>query len=163
LYPLTREQLGNLAYFFEFDYADHREPAKYTAALSEEVARWPEWTDEKRPRLDLFQTGSIVLITDTRACARRGSFVLTGLDAKIYLGCDTAQTPRSLARQLGDSFSEEDIRARLKSFRDALLMVEMDGHYLSLAVWRNRAARKTVASVQVMQVVPKPRSLNNVI
>jgi hypothetical protein len=89
--------------------------------------------------------------------------VLTGLDAKIYLGCDTAQTPRSVARQFGDSFSEEDIRARLESFRDARLMVEMDGHYLSLTVWRNRTARETVASVQVIQVVPKPRSLHNVI
>ena len=108
------------------------------------VKKWRgglKWTDEKRPRLDLFHAGSIVLITDTRACARQGNFVLTGLDAKIYLGCDTAQTPRSVVRQIGDSFSEEDIRARLESFRDARLMVEMDGHYLSLAVWRNRTAR----------------------
>jgi ribosomal peptide maturation radical SAM protein 1 len=163
LYPLTLEQLRNLAYFFEFDYADDREPAKYAGALGEEVARWPECTDEKRPRLDLFQAGSIVLITDTRACARRGSFVLTGLDAKIYLGCDTAQTPRSVARQLGDSFSEEDIPASLESLRDARLMVEMDGHYLSLAVWRNRCSREVVAKGQVTQVLPESPSLLNVI
>jgi hypothetical protein len=156
LYPLTREQLGNLAYFFEFDYADDREPARYAGALGEEVARWPEWTDEKRPRLDLFQAGSIVLITDTRTCARRRSFVLTGLDAKIYLGCDTAQTPRSIARQLGDSFSEGEIRASLESFRDAQLMAEMDGRYLSLAVWRNRATRELQANTPVVHVVPQP-------
>ena len=52
-----------------------------------------------------------------------------------------AQTLRSVARQPVYSFSEGDIRARLESFRDARLMVEMDGHYLSVAVWRNRAAR----------------------
>ena len=52
---------------------------------------------------------------------------------------------------------------RLESFRDARLMVEMDGHYLSVAVWRNHTARETVASVQVMQIVPKSRSLHNVI
>jgi hypothetical protein len=124
--------------------------------LGEEVARWPEWTDEKRPRLDLFQAGSIVLITDTRTCARRRSFVLTGLDAKIYLGCDTAQTPRSIARQLGDSFSEGEIRASLESFRDAQLMAEMDGRYLSLAVWRNRATRELQANTPVVHVVPQP-------
>ena len=54
LYPLEAEQLGNLAYFFEFDYADDREPAKYAGALGEEIARWPEWTTAGRPRLDLF-------------------------------------------------------------------------------------------------------------
>ena len=53
-----------------------------------------------------------------------------------------AQTLRSVARQPGDSFSEGDIRARLESFRDARLMVEMDGHYLSLTVWAQpRCAR----------------------
>ena len=75
LYPLTPEQLGNLAYFFEFDYTDHWEPGRYARAVAEEVARWAEWTDENRPRLDLFQTDSIVLITDIRACARKPSFV----------------------------------------------------------------------------------------
>jgi ribosomal peptide maturation radical SAM protein 1 len=141
LYPLGAEQLRNLAYFFEFDYPDHRQPAEYAGALGEEVARWPEWTDMGRPRLDLFQAGSMVLITDTRECAQKPSFVLTGVDAKIYLGCNMAQTPRSVARQLGDSITEDDIRARLESFRDARLTAEMDGRYLSLAVWRNRAAR----------------------
>ena len=82
--------------------------------------------------------------------------MLTGLDARIYLVCDTAQTPRSVARQLGDSFSAEEIRARLESFRDARLMVEMDGHYLSLAVWRRRATREQVADAHPMQALPEP-------
>ncbi len=163
LYPLKPEQLGNLAYFFEFDYTDHREPARYAGAVVEEVARWPEWTDEKRPRLDLFQIDSIVLITDTRACALKPSFVLTGLDAKIYLSCDTAQTPRSVARLLGNAVSEMEVHALLESFREARLMAEMDGRYLSLAVWRNRATRELQSNAQVTQVLPEPRSLFNVI
>jgi hypothetical protein len=163
LYPLTSEQLGNLVYFFEFDYTDHREPARYAGAVVEEVARWPEWTDENRARLDLFQTSSIVLITDTRACALKPSFVLTGLDAKIYLSCDTAQTPRSVARLLGNAVSEMEVHALLESFREARLMAVMDGRYLSLAVWRNRATRELQANAPVMQVLPEPRSLFNVI
>ena len=89
--------------------------------------------------------------------------MLTGLNARIYLDCDTAQTPRSVARQIGDSFSEEDIRARLESFRDARLMVEMDGHYLSLAVWRNRAERELPAHPPVMQTPRESQSLLKVI
>ena len=77
------------------------------------------------------------------------------LDARIYLGCDTAQGPRSIARQRGDSFPEREIRARIEVLRDARLMVEMEGHYLSVAVWRNRAVRELVASAQLTQVLPE--------
>ena len=51
----------------------------------------------------------------------------------------------------------------LESFGDARLMAEMDGRWLSLAVRRNRAARELQANVSVMQVLPEPRSLFNVI
>jgi len=163
LYPLASEQLGNLAYFFEFDYTDHREPARYAGAVAEEVVRWPEWTDENRPRLDLFQTDSIVLFTDTRAWALKPSFVLTGLDAKIYLSCDTTQTPRSIGRMLCVTLPEIEVHARLESFRDARLMAEADGRYLSLAVWRNRPPQERVAaSAHVMEVLAESRSLLNV-
>jgi ribosomal peptide maturation radical SAM protein 1 len=161
LYPLKAQQLGNLAYFFEFDYADAREPAEYVRRLAEEVVRWPEWTSQNRPRLDLFQTDSVVLITDTRACALKPTWVLTGLEAKLYLGCDTAQTPASIARKLGNSIPE--VLALLHSFRDARLMAEMDGRYVSLAVLRNRAAQDLVADGQLMQVPQESRSLLNVI
>jgi len=42
-------------------------------------------------------------------------------------------------------------------------MVEMDEHYLSVAVWRNRAERELVASAQLTQVLPESRSFLNVI
>ncbi|MGH9748225.1 MAG: RiPP maturation radical SAM C-methyltransferase [Candidatus Acidiferrales bacterium] len=154
LYPLEPPQLGNLAYFFEFDYSDSREPAEYARALAEEVVRWPEWTSPNRPRLDLFQTGSVALITDTRTCAPKPTVVLTGLEAKIYLECDTAQTPLSLARKLGNPTLESEIHAHMRSFRDAHLMAEMDGRYLSLAVLRNRAASLARASRTVVDILP---------
>jgi len=162
LYPIGPKQLGNLAYFFEFDYSDDRGPDGYASVVAEEVARWPEWTDENRPRLDLFQTSSIVLISDTRACAQKTSFVLAGLDAKIYLGCDTAQMPQSIARLLGNGVSEMEVHAIMESFRTARLMAEMDGRYLSLAVWRNRAAQ-IAANTPVTKIAQESQSLLTVI
>ncbi len=153
VYPLNPQQLGNLAYFFEFDYSDARKPAEYARAVTEAVARWPAWTSPDRPRLDLFQTGSLALITDTRPCAVRPTYVLSGVEAKLYLECDTAQTPASIGRKLGNSIPELEVRALLHSFRDARLMAEMDGRYLSLAVLRNRAAQKPVADEPVMQTL----------
>lgn len=162
VYPLSAERLGDLAYFFEFDYADGQTPATYARPVTQEVARWPEWTAENRPRLDLYQLERMVLLTDTRACAQKPSVVLTGLDAQIYLGCDSVQTAGSLARQLA-GVAETQIQRSLESFRDARLIVEMDGRYLSLAVWRSRAAREKVASSPVMHEPQESRSLLNVL
>jgi hypothetical protein len=41
--------------------------------------------------------------------------------------------------------------------------VEMDEHYLSLAVWRNRAAGELLVSAQATQVLPESPSLSNLI
>jgi hypothetical protein len=91
----------------------------------------------------------------------KAEFCLAALDAKIYLGCDTAQTPRSIAKMLGNTIPEIEVHALLESFRDARLIAEMDGRYLSLAVWRNRAAQEQVASAQVMRGLPESRLLLN--
>jgi erythromycin esterase-like protein len=42
-------------------------------------------------------------------------------------------------------------------------MAEMDGRYLSLAVWRNRAARELLEYMPVKQSSEEPRSHFNVI
>jgi ribosomal peptide maturation radical SAM protein 1 len=155
VYPFERRQLQNLAYFFEFEYADGRDPAEYASGLKKEVERWPEWNAGNRPRLDLFQTESMALITDTRACAVRPVHVLSGLDARLYVACDTAQTPASLARRLDVSMEETQIRALLEPLLAAKLMVEMDRHYLSLAVVRNRPLQDEVAAHPAVERVPE--------
>jgi hypothetical protein len=87
----------------------------------------------------LFRTDFLALITDTRGCALKATTILTGAGARLYLERDTAQTPASAARKLGNIFSAAEAKFVMEGFRDARLMAEMDGHYLSLVVWRNRA------------------------
>lgn len=115
------------------------------------MKRWPESNAGNRPRLDLFQTESVALITDTRASAVRPVHVLSGLEARVYAGCDTAQTPASLARML--DLLETEIRALLEPLVAAKLMAEVDGHYLSLAVVRNRGAQEI--AVRAAEDVPE--------
>jgi Tat protein secretion system quality control protein TatD with DNase activity len=76
--------------------------------------------------------------------------VLSGLEARVYVACDTAQTAASLARML-DAL-EAEIRATLEGLVAAKLMAEMDEHYLSLAVMRNRAAREDAVRAVVERV-----------
>ena len=64
---------ARLAYFFDFDYADNRQPASYVQPLQRAVqVWWKDWTDrdsKPAPRPARFDDGTVV-ITDTRAVAR---------------------------------------------------------------------------------------------
>jgi ribosomal peptide maturation radical SAM protein 1 len=139
VYPLEGAGLERLAYFFEFEYADGRQPGDYVKDLIREVERWAILRRQQRPQLDLFQAGPVVLMNDTRPSAFKQTHVLSGVAAKIYLLCDAFQSAGGIARKLNSVVSEHEVRVHLESFLAARLMVEMEGHYLSLAVMRNRA------------------------
>lgn len=40
VYPFPAETLARLAYHFEYDYEDGRDPARYTAPLQDAVTAW---------------------------------------------------------------------------------------------------------------------------
>jgi hypothetical protein len=140
-YPLGRTELARLAYFFDFDYADGRDVFEYLGNLQVEIQQW--WNSrlvepEQFPRLDAICGDDAVTLTDTRAAATQNSHRLTGLAARIYLHCDSAQSFMNLQRDFGAEASEAEIRSVLADCLAARSMIEMDGQYLSLAVIRNR-------------------------
>ena len=165
VFPFGRRELERLAYFFEFDYPYDPEPAEYTAALSREVSLWRNLRSgvpEEWPRLDLTQSEGGVVITDTRPCAIQPTHLLTGLVARIYLLCDTAQTQNTLARELRDHTDAADIQPALEALLEAKLMIEMEGHYLSLAIIRDRIAKRGVEERHApihIEEAPTARSL----
>lgn len=143
VYPLGRRELARLAYFFDFDYPNEVHPFEYTLGLSREVNRWLELRalgPEQHPRLDVEWRQDRLVFTDTRPAATAGSHELRGLAAEIYLQCDVSQTVSGLKRQLANGPEEAEIRKELLRCLNARLMVEEEGHYLSLAVMRNRAS-----------------------
>jgi len=123
----------------EFDSPEATDPSEYTTNLTREVQHWLELSDRESTSLDLYRIGQSVLITDTRPIAVRPFHFLDGLEAQVYLLCDSARPLAGLTRKLGDSIGVDQINSVLESFRRAHLMVEMDGQYLSLAVFRNRS------------------------
>jgi hypothetical protein len=143
VFPLGRQDLDRLAYYFEFELPAGQRPEKYTDALRREVRHWKSLANARarqRPHLNLRQTATGVLITDTRPCAVARTHRLVGLTADIYLLCDTARTIPGLQTDIHDHIPEPKIRSVLQTLQKARLMIEDDGHYLSLAVWRNRAS-----------------------
>jgi hypothetical protein len=146
IYPLPDEQLRNLAYFFDFDLDDPKNPAEYARSLIQAVEGWSNLhrcPPEDAPRLDLYQSLNSLLISDTRPSAVRPFHVLDGLAAQVYLLCDSVQTVNILARKLTTEVG--DIRAILDRLVRDLLVVEMEDQYISLAVMRNRAEVREAA------------------
>ena len=161
VFPLERRELNKLAYFFEFDYEDGRDPNSYLNSLREQISKW--WsaqsdTNPGKPSLDAKPHPEGLLIEDTRAIATKHRDVLSGIPAQLYLSCDTARNIATLARPFSLQVSESEIRAILDSFVAAKTMIRMDDHYLSLAVFRERTLLKELThpsdSPQVHQAPP---------
>jgi len=142
-YPLGRNELARLAYFFDFDYSDGRDVFSYLGALQSEIQLW--WNSratepDQYPRLDAVCSHNEVVITDTRATAIKKDHRLEGLASQVYQLCDSAQSFTNMQRHLGLDVSDEDLRKTLAELTGAKIMIEMDGQYLSLAVFRTRTA-----------------------
>ena len=141
IFPLAQEEIKRFAYFFDFEYADGRQPFRYSRGLRREVGRWIilwQAPAQDRPRLDLVQHGKELIITDTRPCAVRRKHRLRGPRAKVYLYCDTIRRLDTIMREFGDHNSEAQIRKLLRSLLANKLMAEDNGNYLSLAIMHNR-------------------------
>jgi ribosomal peptide maturation radical SAM protein 1 len=140
IFPLRSDEIRNLAYFFDFDFQDQREPLEYAAPLICQVGHWSHLASmvdpEERPRLDLYRSDATLIIRDSRPCASQPLHVLDGLGAEVYLLCDSVQIEKGLARKLSAASSE--IRGVLEQLIAEKLMVEIEGQYISLAVQRNR-------------------------
>jgi ribosomal peptide maturation radical SAM protein 1 len=164
VFPLGRQDLRRLAYYFEFEYADGREPRSYASRVEREIARWTSLRrqpPERRPVLDLHRMDDVVIVKDTRPCAIEPEHRLDGLAAELYLLCDGARGLPSLLRELAGRADEAQTRDALAGLLAARLLAEMDGQYLSLAVVRDRSPRPgapvTHVDLPVLQAAdPRP-------
>ena len=128
VFPLGRKELLKLAYFFDFDYDDERNPVEYLAPLRAEVERWwaiRQLSKTSQVRLDAFYHQAGFTIEDTRPIAQVGEHHLTGLAAQIYSRCDSMQSLASLKRSFPLAANEAQLRQALSELVAARLMVEM--------------------------------------
>lgn len=146
-FPFSRRELKRLAYFFDFDYADGRQPNEYMRPVQAAIGQWWETRTlpaEQQPRLDAeWLASDELVISDTRPCAMASSYHFSGLHARVYAACDSIQSNSSLVRAFGNDVTEGSIEGVLNHFIERKLMVEMESHYLSLAVVKNRSSFMT--------------------
>lgn len=137
VYPFSRDVLERLAYYFEYDYADGRNPLDYVQPLLDAAATWHEVAGTVALRY-WDRPDGVLIITDTRPCAEEFQRRFTGIDRAIYLYCDTGRTPQQIAEHLSVTcpdapMNESQISDTLTAWTNARLMAHLDGRYLSLA------------------------------
>ena len=135
IYPFPAEDLKDLAFQFDFDFADGRDPSTYTRELKRAIQVWRE--DHVRSVLSSRTVGDELVIRDTRPVALKEEVRLRGARRAIYEFCDAAHTPADIQKHLaasGLAFDDAPVEGVLAEFIQAKLMVSENDRYLSLAV-----------------------------
>ena len=165
LYPFEESDLMDIAYYFDFDYADDRVPETFVGPALPAVEEW--MTTKRRGCLWLEEVGEVdgrVLLTDTRH--REGlaplETELAGWQASVLLACDRAQSWDDLAQlpavqEAGVSHGE--LAELLGSAVERGWTVWLESKWLTVAV--HRPARLPPAAVlwhthKAVPLLPSP-------
>jgi ribosomal peptide maturation radical SAM protein 1 len=141
VYPLGRRELARLAYFFDYDYDDGRNPNDYLLPVQAEVGHWKNarlTSGGKPPELYAKFDTVGVTICDSRPCATKAEHRLDGLSAWVYALCDSAATVAGLAHATGATASQIEDVLRQQDLDQ--LIARQDERAVALAVFRVRSA-----------------------
>jgi len=134
VYPFAEDALARLAYYFEYDHADGRNPMDYVAPVLEAFDTWRRLQGTVTLRA-WDRSDGVLILTDTRPCAAVFQRRLTGPQRQIYLYCDSGRTLRSIAELVPAAFGDtHSIRRMLDEWIAQRIMVFIDNRYLSLAL-----------------------------
>ncbi len=138
VYPFPADALARLAYYFEFAYADRREPEQYAQGVLGAARQWQELSGTAGLRY-WNRPDEVLLMTDTRPAAKTFQWRLTGWQRELYLYCDPARTAAEVfafvAREMpAPKPSQQQVSAALDEWVHARVMAYLDGKYLSLAL-----------------------------
>lgn len=133
IYPLGKEAVRNLAYFFRFGTADGRAPASYVGPLLRSLRTWRA----RHPRSGLFfaAVDERLVVWDLRACAKRRLWILEGLPRSVLLRTESAKDVRKLSSELMSEdagVTPSAVDEAIDGLRRARLLLEDRGRVLAL-------------------------------
>ena len=163
IYPLDESTLNDLAYHFDYDYEDGREPDEYAAGLAYEILRWRDlWRARRRPPiLSMLDMRLCVVIYDTRPCATRNVIVLVGIEADIYRHLVDIRTHDQLIQhftRLG--FQTTEIQKAISNLIEKKLVLVDSDRCLALACDASAALRQRLPLiVRTQNLLSRKRAL----
>lgn len=141
IYPSDRLNLGEIAYFFEYEMGDTVPPERHRD-MQLVATEWRNaWGGKPKPELVYQRTPDWIQVFDRRT-PEVTAFSYDGLAAAIYEYCgDTDRTEGQILTEMevrGTRADSETVRSALGSFLGAGIMLEEKGRFLSLALPVNR-------------------------
>jgi ribosomal peptide maturation radical SAM protein 1 len=138
VYPLPEEELRKMAYHFDFDYSDGRDPSTYTVGLRKQLVIWKKlWSGKHHPSLVKKRVENLTMIYDHRPSAAQRLHLLAPEEAEIYEICDTARAFTDIAigvRKEYPHVTDQEVTAILSGLVDEKLTLYLSERYLSLAI-----------------------------
>jgi hypothetical protein len=135
VYPFSKENTHNIAYHFDFDYLDKREPLYYMEKVIYAVSDWKRLWTNIPPSLNSFYVGNMILIYDTRPSSIQKFQILSDETAFVFALCDSIHNIESIYVRTKEKFSLpiNQIMEIIKSLVNNNLMITNNNYYLSLA------------------------------
>jgi hypothetical protein len=134
LYPFSPQDLNDVAYYFDFEYAAPIDDGGHLPALHDAIARWKESNHE----LYAVARGDDVVIHDSRPLAAALQTSMRGTERRIFELCDQITTVGRIQQQLSEAtdtpISEAYIRDLLDDLLARHLVVRENDRYLGLPV-----------------------------
>ena len=133
IYDEDETNLSDLAYYFECDYVDGRQPLDYVAETKQAVRRWCNQAGGQG--LIYIDRGDQLEVWDFRPVSQRRLNILNGVDREVYLYCDSQRSARAVENFTeGLGLSAEAAQESLRRLVRDQLILRLDDRYLSLAV-----------------------------
>ena len=137
VYPFTEQVLWDLAYYFEYDYHDRRDPLSYAGPLIAAAETWQQLAGTVALH-GFDRSDGVLLVTDTRPVAQQFQWRLAGADRAVYLFCDTARSWQSICRFVAelppsDRLGQQQLEQLLDRWITGGIMLHIDDRFLSLA------------------------------
>ena len=149
VYPLKKEELDEMAYYF-VNTNESTETRPGLTAFFDIISEWQKLffsrnehiiqkrISDDRPKLTMHVKGATIGICDTRPCAVVSVDILEGVAAEIYRTCEIAQTKElllaSIRKRYDGSVTWNHVRRIVDILCEKKLMLSINDHYLSLAV-----------------------------
>lgn len=136
IFPFDQRRLFDLAFFFDFDFADGRTPTTYTCELRSEIERWWSLWRDTPPQLSMHCEKEFIVIKDTRSCKDAEEITLAGDEAIIYehLNRTPNCTPRILESQHKSRFTAQRIREIIRDLEARNLLIRLGETLVGLAI-----------------------------
>lgn len=161
VYPFSEEILTRLAYHFDFDYADDRQPEMYSNVLRDAVEEWR--TQAISGSLLSQRTNGRLTLYDSRPGAHQREIVLEGVAKTVYDYCDKGRSLPAILRHLEQleepSTTHVDapgVQSLLASLVETRVMLYADDRYLSLAIPMDESKEGYINKFTTALTAPQP-------